>query len=304
MAELYVTSTSARAGKTLYSASVAKNKLENNESVYYINLGTGETDKIIEEMSESYGTDKLEYQYIIKDELDDSSITAIVSDKNKLFDSVIIDGSIGDVANIQEPSDAAIVVIHDCSLGVEFELALIANYADHGSVSILFNKIPKYKFKETALIAQACGATVIGTITEDRSINGLAFDEIMQCLNGKLIDLTVTNKPYIEKFLIGGNMMDSGKEYFGRYQNQAVITRSGRPDIQMSSIMAGTRCLILTGSAEPTEYIISEARKHRVPMIHVESSTETTVNMLSGAFGDNPVCIERVDRFAELLVSH
>lgn len=303
MAELYVTSTSARAGKTLYSTSVAKNKLECNESVYYINLGTGETDKIIEEMSESYGADKLAYQYIIEDQLDDSSIIAMVSDKKKLFDSVIIDGSIGSVTSLQDPSGAAIVVIHDCSLGVEFDLELITNYANHDSVSILFNKIPKYKLKEANLVAQSCGATVIGTITEDRCINGLAFDEIMGCLNGKIIDLTVTNKPYIEKFLIGGNMMDSGKEYFGRFQNQAVITRSGRPDIQMSSIMAGTRCLILTGSVEPTEYIISEARKHRIPMIHVESSTETTVNILSGAFGDNPVCIERVNRFSELLAS-
>ena len=38
--------------------------------------------------------------------------------------------------------------------------------------------------------------------------------------------------------------MDSGPSYFGRYQNQAVITRAERPDIQMASLMCDTKCLV------------------------------------------------------------
>ena len=143
---------------------------------------------------------------------------------------------------------------------------------------------------------------VLSKIYEDRYLNGLAFVEIIDVIQGHLVDESVDEEPYVERFLIGGNIMDSGEGYFGRYSNQAVITRGGRPDIHMSSIMNGTKCLILTGLVDPTEYIVSEARKHRVPMIQVESSTEATVNMLSGAFGDNPVRIERVHRFAKLLV--
>ena len=81
----------------------------------------------------------------------------------------------------------------------------------------------------------------------------------------------------IERFLIGGNIMDSGATYFGRYANQAVITRAERPDIQLASLMEDTRCLVLTGTGEPIDYIKAEAMQRDVPLIRVERDTLPTV---------------------------
>ena len=193
------------------------------------------------------------------------------------------------------------IYVYDCSLGSEID---IDNIDIENNFKILFNKIPEYRYSDIERWIDSLpdkSVSIMGTIREDRYLNGLSFNEIIDALQGRVIDKSVEDTPYVERFLIGGNIMDSGDGYFGRYQHQAVVTRGGRPDIQMSSIMNGTKCLILTGEVEPTEYIISEARKHSVPMISVESSTESAIGLLSQAFGNKPACLERIDRFLELL---
>ena len=57
----------------------------------------------------------------------------------------------------------------------------------------------------------------------------------------------------VERFLIGGNIMDNGPTYYGRYRNQAVITRAQRPDIQLASMLPQTRFLVLTRPGDPTD---------------------------------------------------
>ena len=59
----------------------------------------------------------------------------------------------------------------------------------------------------------------MGTIREDRYLNGLSFNEIIDALQGRVIDKSVEDTPYVERFLIGGNIMDSGDGYFGRDQH-------------------------------------------------------------------------------------
>ena len=58
-----------------------------------------------------------------------------------------------------------------------------------------------------------------------------------------------------ERFLIGGNIMDNGPTYYGRYHNQAVIIRAQRPDIQLASMLPQTRFLLLTRPGDPTDYV-------------------------------------------------
>ena len=99
--------------------------------------------------------------------------------------------------------------------------------------------------------------------------------------------------------------MDSGPSYFGRHSNQAVITRTERPDIQMASFSGDTKCLILTGGAMPTEYIRVEARKHQVPMLLLEGDTLSTAEALSGLIERSaPPTTQKAQRFTELVAQH
>ena len=96
--------------------------------------------------------------------------------------------------------------------------------------------------------------------------------------------------------------MDAGPNYFGRFEHQAVITRGGRPDIQMASLAQETRCLILTGGVEPIDYVKAEARQREVPMILVQQDTLTTAEALAGLLRQSKIdCRRKVERFAELV---
>jgi BioD-like phosphotransacetylase family protein len=96
--------------------------------------------------------------------------------------------------------------------------------------------------------------------------------------------------------------MDSGAGYFGRFEHQAVITRAGRPDIQMASLMQATSCLILTGGTEPTDYIKAEALQRDIPMILVQGNTLATAEALSGLLQRSyPPSRQKIERFTALM---
>ena len=146
---------------------------------------------------------------------------------------------------------------------------------------------------------------VIGAIPEDRGMLAVTVEQIADHLGGRWVQEPGDVGGYVAHFLIGGNIMDSGPSYFGRLANQAVITRAERPDIQMASFTGDTKCLILTGGAEPIEYIRVEARKNQVPMLLVDGGTLSTAEALSGLIErSGPPTTRKAQRFAELVAQH
>ena len=176
-------------------------------------------------------------------------------------------------------------------------------------VGVAFNCVPAYRQRtvEQGLVAEvrSRGLSVLGTLPEDRAMLGVTVQQIADHLGGTWVQEPENTDAYVDRFLIGGNIMDSGITYFGRFPNQAVITRAERPDIQMSCLMTDTRCLILTGGSEPTEYVKAEALQREVPLILVEASTLETADTLGGLLDlANPHSLEKIARFAELAHQH
>lgn len=144
------------------------------------------------------------------------------------------------------------------------------------------------------------GVPALGAIPEERVMLSVTVRQIAEYLGGCWLQGPEDTEAWVDRFLIGGNIMDSGPNYFGRYSNQAVITRAERPDIQLASLMCDTQCLVLTGGAEPTEYIKSEAFKKDVPIILVSEDTLTTAESLGGLLGlANPHSRHKASHFAK-----
>ena len=149
------------------------------------------------------------------------------------------------------------------------------------------------------------GIPVWGAIPEDRFMLAVTVQQIADHLGGSWVQEPENTDAPVDRFLIGGNIMDSGPSYFGRYQNQAVITRAERPDIQMVSLMCDTKCLVLTGGNQPTEYVRVEADQRGVPLLSVAAGTITTAESLGGLLEQaNPHSIHKVRRFSELMHQH
>ncbi|MFL2644053.1 MAG: DRTGG domain-containing protein [Dehalococcoidia bacterium] len=285
-----VKSNSPGSGCTLTSLAIVRQQILKNQKVAYLSYDSQELGYIQSWMTEdnfkAFGAVDCDYTSLVNSEIDLLVVDLGVTNE--------LDDSLSGIAS-------ETIYVHNCSAG----FPITSEEVNSGSnTKLLLNKVPEYKNTELEQYLNSSDtntAGILGVINEDRYLNGLSFAEILEAVKGYVIDGSVDSTPYVERFLIGGNIMDSGEGYFARYDHQAVVTRGGRPDIQMSSIMNGTKCLILTGSVKPTEYIISEARKHSVPMISVEVSTEETIALLSVAFGDKPACAERIDRFVQLL---
>ena len=189
-------------------------------------------------------------------------------------------------------------------------VALSSEVAPLGNdlAGLLVNQVPIYRAEKTQAVLHqlsANGIPVFGQIPEDRTMLSITMDQLAQQLGGRWELKPSDNQAWVDRFLIGGNIMDSGAGYFGRYSHQAVITRAERPDIQMASLMQNTRCLVLTGGARPTEYIRVEAAKRGVPVLLVDLGTVATADAI-GVLATTavPHNWHKAERMADLLAEH
>ena len=189
---------------------------------------------------------------------------------------------------------------------IPFDIDQLARQLGKDLKGVIINNVPRHRRLEAernlvpSLKEQ--GIPVLGALPEDREMLALTVGQVADFLGGRWVEEPWDANLWIDRFLIGGNIMDSGPNYFGRYANQAVITRSGRPDIQMASLMCETKFLVLTGGGEPTEYIRVEAQKHQASLLLVDSDTLETVESLDGLLHlSNPYSEHKLSRFTELI---
>ena len=171
---------------------------------------------------------------------------------------------------------------------------------------LVINGVTSYRQRdlEQGSLAQIrnAGVSVFGAVPEDRVMLGVTVQQISEQLGGRWVQDPVNTDACIDRFLLGGNIMDAGHTYYGRYANQAVIVRAERPDIQLASLMEDTKCLVLTGGSEPTDYVKAEALERDVPLISVTGSTLSTAEALASVLERaTPYSQTKVERFRLLM---
>lgn len=174
---------------------------------------------------------------------------------------------------------------------------------------MVINNVPRHREKELMVDMveglREEGLPVMGAIPEDRQMMAMTLRQVAEFLDGIWVEDPSDPDRWVDRFLIGGNILDSGPNYLGRFPYQAVITRAARPDIQMASLMCNTRLLVLTEGEEPTEYIRVEARKRDAALLVVPGNTLETAESL-GALVDmaHPCSRHKLARFTELAEKH
>ncbi len=174
---------------------------------------------------------------------------------------------------------------------------------------VLINGVTAYRSQHAKNVLgaelAAKGISLLGVVPEDRTMLGVSVQQIAEYLNGRWVQEPENVDARVERFLIGGNILDSGPTYFGRHSNQAVITRGARPDIQMASLTCDPCCLVLTGGDEPAEYVKAEASQKGVPLILVDTNTIDTADSLGGLLDlATSRSRQKIQRFLHLLEQH
>ena len=249
---------------------------------------------------------------------DDASLDAAASAVRSL--TGISEHVIAEVANPATGSGAASPIVTGLAERLSARVLAVFGYQPDTSLvsissavatlgpslaAVIINQTPRYRTQRAEnLMSELAnvGVPVIGALPEDRAMLSLNLEQLEASLGGRWELEPQDGDVWIDRFLIGGNIMDSGAGYFGRYDHQAVITRAERPDIQMASLMQDTRCLVLTGGARPTEYIRVEAAKRNVPMLLVDQGTVATADAVGGLMGAIvPHARHKAERMADLL---
>ena len=174
---------------------------------------------------------------------------------------------------------------------------------------VLVNGVTRYMGTEsTESIAPSFAEAeidVVGMLPEDRSLLSVTVEQIRAGLDGRyVVEEGDVNRP-VEHFQVGCMSLDPGELRFGLFDNNAVIVRGDRPDIQMSALNASVACLLLTGGIDPIEYISYEAQEEETPVVVVEPDTLTTMSLLNDvATSARMDTVAKVSRFAELLETH
>ena len=237
---------------------------------------------------------------------------AAVSDLRSQHDTVIIEAADGSPATqtlaeaVRRTSALEIHALHP--IGQNW-----AHIADRAAVNwgnrlaaLVVNAVPPYKQDAvTASASESSAGVNTVVIPESRAMLAPTVAQVAAHLGASWVQDPVNADAPVEHFLIGGNIMDNGPTYYGRYPNQAVITRAQRPDIQLASMLAQTRCLVLTGPGEATNYVRAEALERDIPLLQVSTSTIDTADALDRLIDAvTPHSLAKARNFAALLQRH
>lgn len=124
-------------------------------------------------------------------------------------------------------------------------------------------------------------------LAEDRLLAAPSVAQIIEASGATVLARSVAgDSAVLEHIVIGAISHDSDEPYFRRFPRKAVVTRSERVDIVLSALRTETECLVLTGGAEPSPYILDRVAAERsTTLLLAPHGTVETIREIEGTFG-------------------
>lgn len=182
-------------------------------------------------------------------------------------------------------------VIGVTDAGNEQQSASLANAFQASLIGCIENRVAAYGSSQG-----------IGHIPEDRTLLAPSVGQLESVLGATLWAGFDSRDALVEHFLIGALVTEWGGNYFGRLNNQGVIVRGGRIDIQMSALNFPLACLVLTGTATPSQYVLQRAKSLEAPLMVTQMNTQQAAATAGTLIGVGKIhCMEKVERAAALV---
>lgn len=330
MTAIYITSDYTGVGKTAVCVTLADHLSREGKKValfkpFHLQYGSSDIDPDIEILKRAsnveYKSDMIwPVELVESGDLEEISLdnvlkafreTTLGSDISIVEGLSGLDGPVGSCSRgLVENMDASVIVVigYVPELDLDHVLKTKQLFGDR-LAGIVLNGVTRYKVRDVkdglVPMIEAEGVKVLAAIPEDRRLLGVSVGQLAQHLNGKFLNLEEKKDNFVERYLIGGMILDWGVLYFERFAHKAVIVRADRPDIQMAALRTPTSCIVLTGGNTPIEYVSYEAQEEEVPLIQVETDTLTTTEALESlhekALFDHPM---KQEQFQALMSEH
>lgn len=283
MVALYVTSVEAGAGKTTICAGLGKHLLAKRKRVGFLKpLVNGAGKNLL-----SSSGDAPFMKQILALEEPAASLSPVISDGSNLAgrlteayarvalgkEVVIIEGPCD--RNVVEALAAKVITI-EAYTGKSSQFTTNYKALEGHLLGVVLTKVPQRQFAQvrsdlSAMFTRA-GINVLGVVPEDRLLFTMTVGELANYLQGEILNSEGNSTELVENFMLGAMAVDPGTVYFSRKSNKAVVVRGGRTDIQLAALETSTRCLVLCGDTPPSEALLAQAKRKKVPIILAKSN--------------------------------
>ncbi len=296
MTTLMVISKTKNTGKTAICAGLINNFIDKKINVGKILFTDNSTNKDIEFYENFFP------------EIEQSSLNSTLKKSGDLLQSQtinIIEGTDDHNENLKNAQDLDASILLVVRYGENFQ-KILDHYGSRVN-GIVVNFMPKYRQNELGDYLEKnlknFNAEFYGSIPDDRKLLSMSISQIANILNGEFIFGEEHSNKLIENYLIGGLVLDWGPFYFSSKNNNAVIVRGDRPDVQLSALQTDeTQALFLTKGVSPVEYVSYEAAKVNKPIVLFSDSTHEFTEkiekiQLKSKFDHS----EKIEKISELL---
>jgi BioD-like phosphotransacetylase family protein len=167
---------------------------------------------------------------------------------------------------------------------------------------VILNHVPARSVESLRATYEGLGLRPLAVVAEDRVLASPTVGQFAEALGatGEFIDENRDNA--LARPVIASIAADPGQTYYDRVEAQSVIVRSDKPDLLLSALNAGARCLVVTGDLPVLSYVLDRVREEEIPLIRSPKDTKETVAVLEGLFGAAPFRgADKEARIAELL---
>ena len=304
MGILYITSNVESAGKTVLAAAICQMINDLGKAPFYLKAfpkgqeSDSDTDFAITITKQAKISPALDFSSNVQ--ALKTSLSALLSTNDVIIiegpaHTTIPESESSELANTLGAKSLTLLDYHD-NIGPSS-----TNFAD----GMIVNSTPKYRNQELSIQLSGKKTKLLGIIPEDRSMLSVTLEQICNQLDARWIVKADNVGRLVTHFLIGGNIMDPGHHYFGRYPDKVVIVRGDRPDIQLSALSSPLSALILTNGHPPTEYVLHESEQLGIPLMISPLDTPSTIESIGKLWPKtNPCHHEKVVRFKTLLEKH
>ena len=155
-------------------------------------------------------------------------------------------------------------------------------------------------------LAIATHARVAGplAIPEDRLLAAPHVGAIIEASRARVLARSLEgDRDICEHIVLGPVSSDPNDSHFDRFARKAVVTRAEKVDIALAALKSGVRCLVLSGGADPSPYLLDRvsADRHTTLLLTPEGTVETARD-IEGVFGRSAFFgEEKVERIGELI---
>jgi BioD-like phosphotransacetylase family protein len=178
--------------------------------------------------------------------------------------------------------DAKVIILVSYSTDLQRGRAnLSASKFGQRLLGVVINQVPQGKMESTHTevvpLFHKERVKVLGVLPEERQLFGVSVAELAEHLQAEVLCCHESLGELVENLMMGALTVDHGIDYFARKDNKAVITRGGRPDIQLAALATSTKCLILSDGVAPIPQVLHWAEDKGTPILLVKGDTLSTV---------------------------